>query len=351
MLYNGRRKKRKARDMNIEIVTTLVGEKLNIWQSLITSAGLSTDERCDVTALVYDGEELVAAGSREGAVLKLLAVKETRQGEDLAAKVVTALRQNAIEAGYTHLFIYTKPKNEEIFKGLFFKTIVKTDTVLLMESRAGIDRFIEKISTGVSHTPSGAIVMNANPFTKGHRYLVERARAMCERLYVFVLSEDKSEFSAADRLEMVKRGVADIDGVAVLPTGPYLVSSATFPTYFLADRDSATEARCEVDIEVFGRYFKDAFCITRRFVGTEPYSPLTARYNAALRAGLGKFGIEYIEIPRLEESGSAISASRVRDMLREGNVDAALTLLPATTIGYLAERGIIKTTETEKNDA
>ena len=331
--------------MNIEIVTTLVGEKLNIWQSLIASAGLLTDESCEVTALVYDGEELVAAGSRDGAVLKLIAVKGTRQGEDLAAKVVTALRQNAIEAGYTHLFIYTKPKNEDIFKGLFFKTIVKTETVLLMESRAGIDKFIEKISAGAPKKPSGAIVMNANPFTRGHRYLVERAREMCERLYVFVLSEDKSEFSAADRLEMVKRGVADIEGVTVLPTGPYLVSSLTFPTYFLADRDSATEARCEVDIEVFGRYFRDAFSITRRFVGTEPYSPLTARYNEALKRGLGKFGIEYIEIERLEESGAAISASRVRELIAKGDTKTAATLLPKTTLNYLFEHKLINKTE------
>ena len=337
--------------MNLELVSAPSGETYHIWQRLISGAGLSCDESTEVTALVWDGEELVAAGSRDGAVLKLIAVREDRQGEDLSATVVTALRQNATEAGYTHLFLYTKPTHEETFRGLFFKTVAKTDSVLLMESRAEIDSFIARISHGEPRGESGAIVMNANPFTRGHRYLVEQARALCERLYVFVLSEDRSEFSYADRLEMVKRGVADLDGVAVKPTGPYLVSAATFPTYFLKDRDRAPVAQCEIDIEIFATYYKEAFGITKRFVGSEPLSPLTARYNEALASGLAKRGIECIVLERLEHDGEPISASRVRKLLSEGDVAGASLLLPPSTLAYLTERGIIKNKKTEDDHA
>lgn len=53
---------------------------------------------------------------------------------------------------------------------------------------------------------SGAIVMNCNPFTKGHRYLIEQALKTVEYLYIFVVEEDKSYFKFQDRLKMVKGG-------------------------------------------------------------------------------------------------------------------------------------------------
>ena len=248
--------------------------------------------------------------------------------------MLTALRQDAFDAGHKHLFLYTKPKNKWMFGSLFFYPVAQTADVLLMENRrGGITEFLAQLPVSPCEGKVGAAVMNCNPFTRGHRYLIETAAKECDRLYVFVLSEDKSEFSAHDRMEMVKRGTADLPNVTVLPTGPYLISSATFPTYFLKEREKATQVQCRLDIEIFTKYFVPKFGITHRFVGTEPLSPMTAQYNAALKQHLTN--VELREIPRLEAEGAPVSASRVRALLKEGDFAALEALLPPTTLDYL----------------
>ena len=152
---------------------------------------------------------------------------------------------------------------------------------------------------------------------------------------MFVLSEDKGHFSAKDRMEMVKRGTAHLPNVTVLPTGPYLISSATFPTYFLKERDQADRIQCMLDIQIFGQHFAPAFSISRRYVGSEPLSPLTNRYNETLKENLPPYGIEFIQIPRLEQGATPISASAVRAALAAGDWDTVRNLVPKTTFDYL----------------
>lgn len=323
--------------MDLELISRPTGRKKALWQELLRAASLEADEGVERTLLVWDGDELVATGSRQDNILKCIAVSEERQGEGLTATVLTALRQDAFEAGHRHLFLYTKPKNKWMFSSLFFYPVAQTAEVLLMENRrGGITEFLAQLPVTPCEGRVGAAVMNCNPFTRGHRYLIETAARECDRLYVFVLSEDKSEFSAQDRMELVKRGTADLPNVTVLPTGPYLISSATFPTYFLKDRESATRVQCRLDIEIFTKHFVPKFGITHRYVGTEPLSPMTAQYNEALKQYLTN--VELREIPRLESGGAPVSASRVRALLKEGNTEALKALLPDTTVAYLNSR-------------
>ena len=243
-----------------------------------------------------------------------------------------------METGLRHLFLYTKPQNERMFSSLFFYPIAQTGQVLLMENRKdGIKEFLSHCPVAEGNGTVGAAVMNCNPFTLGHQYLVETAAKQCDRLYIFVLSEDKSRFSAADRLEMVCLGTAHLSNVTVLPTGPYLISSATFPTYFLKDREQAGEVQCLLDIEVFSKHYAPHFGITRRFVGTEPLSPMTGQYNEALKAHLPEQGIAVTEIPRLETNDAPISATAVRKALDEGT--DFRHLVPDTTYQYLIQGG------------
>ena len=322
--------------MDIELVGRLTGARKEKWKAFLSRAGLEADEQVEATVLVWDDGELIATASRMGNLLKCIAVDDLRQGEGLTATLLTQLRQDAFSHGHSHLFLYTKPKNEFMFSSLFFYPIAKTDTVLLMENkRSGITDFLSRLPDGQPGCTVGAAVMNCNPFTKGHRYLIETAARECDRLYVFVLSEDKSEFSAKDRMEMVRLGTADLPNVTVLPTGPYLISSATFPTYFLKDRDSAEQVHCLLDIEIFTRYYAPKFGITRRYVGTEPLSPMTNQYNEALKAHLPQRGIALHEIPRLELEDTPISASAVRAHLQKGELEALEALLPKTTYEYL----------------
>lgn len=324
--------------MHIELTTALGTTQLDAWTSLLRKEGLESDNNIESTVLVWDQDVLVATGSRQANLLKCIAVDDAYQGEGLTATVLTHLRQDAFRAGHDHLFLYTKPKNRYMFQSLFFYPIAETKDVLLMENRQnGIGDFLHSLPVAATNGTVGAAIMNCNPFTKGHRYLIETAAKECDRLYVFVLSEDKSEFSFADRLEMVKRGTADLTNVTILPTGPYLISSATFPTYFLKDREQAETVHCLLDIAVFAQYYTPKFGITRRYVGTEPLSPMTAQYNAALKDHLPPNGIELREIPRLEQAGTPVSASAVRKLLDSKQFDALKTLVPDTTYTYLTK--------------
>ena len=321
--------------MDIELTYGLRGQKLTAWQALLQQAGLTPDMDWETTVLIWDGGELIAAASRMGNLLKCIAVDDGHQGEGLTATLLTHLRQDAFQAGHSHLFLYTKPKNREMFSSLFFYPIAETADVLLMENKEnGIDQFLETLPDDLCGGTVGAVVMNCNPFTKGHRYLIEAAARECLRVYVFVLSEDKSQFSAADRLEMVKRGTEDIPNVKVLPTGPYLISSATFPTYFLKDREGAEQVHCLLDIDIFCKYYAPRLGISRHYVGTEPLSPMTARYNEALKANLPQKGIQVREIPRLEV-GVPVSASAVRKALETGDEKTLSEMLPKSTYDYL----------------
>ncbi|MBE6959055.1 MAG: [citrate (pro-3S)-lyase] ligase [Ruminococcaceae bacterium] len=324
--------------MDIALHSPLKGPKRNIWRNFLERVGLSADETVDSTVLVWDEETLVATGSRQDNLLKCIAVAPDRQGEGLLATVLTALRQDAFRAGFDHLFLYTKPVNANLFAPLFFYPVAATGDVLLMEDRQnGIHDFLAAIPKTSAETV-GAVVMNCDPFTLGHLYLIETAAKSCEHLYVFVLSEDKGCFPAADRLELVKRGTAHIPNVTVCPTGPYLISSATFPTYFLKDRDQATQIHCQLDLEIFTRHFAPVLGITRRFVGTEPLSVMTNQYNDVLKATLPTYGITVTEIPRLTVSDVPISAGAVRAAWCVQDWQLLEKLVPETTLAYLKNR-------------
>lgn len=328
--------------MNVEIITKPRGAKLTAWQALLNDSGLAIGEPLDRVVLVWDADELIATAARKENIFKYIAVKSDRQGEDLTATVISALRSDAFSEGYRHLFLYTKPENERIFSSLFFYPVAATDKVLLMEDRQnGISDFISSINTAKRCGKNGALVMNCNPFTLGHQCLIEEAAKRCDHVFVFVLSEDKSRFKAIDRMAMVKLGTSHLENVTVLPTGPYLISSATFPSYFLKERDSANEIQCLLDVEIFANYFAPAFSITGRFVGTEPFSPLTEKYNRVLAEHLPQKGIQLIEIDRKTTNGTAISASLVRDYMDRGDIDALTAFLPQTTLDYLIQNNLI----------
>ncbi len=321
--------------MDIALTTGLRPRQKAEWAALLKRCGLVPDENTEATVLIYDEEgELAAAASRQENLLKCIAVDSRYQGEGLTATLLTQLRQDAFRNGHKHLFLYTKPKNKLQFSSLFFYPVAQTGDVLLMESQArGIQSFLSSLPGEKKDGTIGAAVMNCNPFTRGHRYLIETASRECDQVYIFVLSEDKSQFSAADRMAMVKLGTADLPNVTVLPTGPYLISSATFPTYFLKERDRAADIHCQLDVEIFLQHFVPRFGINRRYVGTEPLSPMTAAYNEILKAALPPRGVELREVPRLEVDSQPVSATAVRGCGKDS--EALKALVPETTWQYM----------------
>lgn len=186
----------------------------------------------------------------------------------------------------------------------------------------------------------GAIVMNANPFTRGHAFLVREALRRCDFLYVFILDEDASLFSFADRLAMARAALEGERRVAVVPGGRLILSSATMPEYF--DKDNLQHIRLDAgrDLELFAETVAPLLGIGKRFAGEEPFCRLTRQYNAAMRAILPRHGIEFVELPRhAAPDGRIISASALRRALKYGDLAQLEQLAPPTTLEYLRDHG------------
>jgi [citrate (pro-3S)-lyase] ligase len=312
------------------------GAALDALCAFLESCGLAYDENVEFSVLVTEGGLICGAGSLDGTVLKCLAVSPDFQGEGVAATVVTELVKYAVEKGRSHLFLFTKPAHEPLFSSLGFYAIAKTSFTLLMENRKdGIANFIATLKKaprgrGGART-AGCVVAHCNPLTKGHLYLFEKAAACVDVLHVFILSENRGAFSPEVRRSLVEQSVGHLGNVIVQPTGPYLVSAATFPDYFLQKSPSPAAANGELDLTLFAERLAPPLGITHRFVGSEPYSAVTADYNRQMHEVLPRYGIEVTEFPRLELEGEAVSASRVRALLQEGRKDAVRGLVPDAT--------------------
>jgi [citrate (pro-3S)-lyase] ligase len=185
---------------------------------------------------------------------------------------------------------------------------------------------------------AGAVVMNCNPFTLGHRYLVERAAHEVDILYVFVVEEDRSFFPFEDRFRLVEEGLSDLKNVKALRGGKFIISTVTFPEYFAKDSAREVAIDASLDLELFVRYIAPVLGIETRFAGSEPLDPVTAQYNRAMREKLPSRGVRFVEFERILNEGEPISASRVRALLEEKNFNAVRALTPDVTYNYLARK-------------
>ncbi|MBP3652034.1 MAG: [citrate (pro-3S)-lyase] ligase [Clostridia bacterium] len=321
--------------MYLETGSPMRGTMLSRLKAFLKDCGLTYDEGVDFSCALIEDDEIIAAGSLEVATLKCIAVSPLHQGEDLTSRLITELRREAFSRGHDHLMLFTKPGNQFMFREFGFYPVYRTSGCLLMENkRDGLQSYIASLDAPHGGT-IGAIVGNFNPFTLGHRYLIETAAGQCDHLHVFVLSERKSAFTPEVRMELARAACADIKNISFHFTGPYLVSTATFPSYFIKDKAQVGGIHCGLDVGVFAERIAPALGVTRRFLGTEPICPVTRFYNEQMKALLPGHGIEVIEIPRREAQGEAVSASRVRALLQEKNFAAIRPLVPETTYDYL----------------
>ena len=318
-----------------------------------------------------DGDEILAGGGLDGNVIKCVAVSESARSEGLMNILVSRLIAIAREEGRESVKAFTKPENEGIFKSLGFGLLASAPKAILMENgRGGLPEYKKYLASLARPGRNGAIVMNANPFTKGHRYLVEQAASQVDNLYVIVVKEDRSRFPYVERKAMIEAGCAGLDNVVVCEGSDYAISAATFPTYFLKKLDDATDTQIALDLDLFVNHIAKPLGVTVRFAGSEPEDALTRRYNelmaeilpgtsvavvrqahqpdselvkgSALRQA--RRPIDFIEIPRLEQNGNPISATSLRRALDKGNLKEAMEYIPKSTVPYLvadlAERAL-----------
>lgn len=329
-------------------------------EGFLQANGLRYDDVDYYAALVDESsDEIVAGGGLKGGVIKCVAVADGHKGEAVANQIVSHLIAKANAVGHQCVKLFTKPQNRPLFESLSFRFLAEAPEAILMETGVGgIAKYSEelrakseecncyllagrnsvevdstKLSVDTVKWSVGVIVMNCNPFTLGHRYLIERSSELVERLYVVVVREDCSMFSYSERKAMVNQGVKDLGNVVVVDGSDYAVSATTFPTYFLKRISDATDTQILLDLDIYLRHIAPALGANVRFVGSEPTDPLTRRYNELMRQQLGDDHI--CEIPRMEKYGSVVSASRVRRAIEANSLWQAIELVPSSTIPYI----------------
>ncbi|HWS29789.1 MAG TPA: [citrate (pro-3S)-lyase] ligase [Clostridia bacterium] len=302
-------------------------------KEFLISRGLTMEDQPDYTVvLTNETGSIAATGSLCGAVVKYVAVADEATGEGACATVLSELVSYAYRSGNTHLFLFTKPENERMFSSLGFYEMAKTKDALMMENKKdGLSRFLAELEHGELKN-AGAVVVNCNPLTNGHLYLMETALKQCSELHVFVVSEDRSEFPADVRYDLVKRGTEHMKNLYVHHGGRYIVSSATFPAYFLKDKNRTEDIKADLDLTLFGMRVASALKLKTRFVGTEPYCTVTNAYNMRMKALLPAWGVDVIEIERKDK----ISASEVRRLMHAGKLEELKPLVPQVTYDYIA---------------
>ena len=294
--------------------------------------GLRLEEVDSYCVIEGPDGEILAGGGIQKDTLKCLAVAESARSEGLLAPIVSRLLE--IGSDYPQRKVFTKPANRAIFESLGFHLVAAAPEAILLTDGKELDRYCQSLCQHSGHARAGVIVMNANPFTRGHAYLIEKALEKVDRLFVIPVREDVSRFPYAERKAMMEAATADDPRVTVLEGSEWQISALTFPTYFLKDLSTAAETQMRLDIDLFARHIAPALGISVRFVGSEPLDELTARYNALMQRILPEHGVEVIEIPRLTE-GEPVSASSVRAALDEGSFSQAAALTPSTTHPYL----------------
>lgn len=349
--------------------------------ALLEREGIHRDQHLDYTAAMLDEDyHVIATGSLFGNTLRCMAVSSDHQGESLMNAIVSHLVEVQYSRGNYHLFLYTKCDSARFFGNLGFYEITRVpeENIVFMENkRTGFQDYLAALQREtkqaeltsqaadqaeanaggpVTSHPAGAVVaaggscaagptalnlsgrvgavvMNANPFTLGHRYLVEQARAACGVLHLFMVSEDVSLVPFSVRKKLMMEGTKDIPGIVYHEAGSYIISSATFPAYFQKGDNAVIRSQAGIDAKIFTE-IAAALGITDRFVGDEPTSVVTGIYNEILSTALPEAGVACHIIPRKEADGKAISASTVRSCIHAGRLEDIRGLVPETTYRY-----------------
>ncbi|MBQ6365193.1 MAG: [Oscillospiraceae bacterium] len=307
-------------------------------KALLQSEGIHLDANLDYTCAVVDDEyNVIATGSCFKNTLRCIAVSHDHQGEGLMNTVVSHLIGIQYQRGNVRLYLYTKCGSAKYFAELGFHEIVqiKDELVFMENSSSGFSRYLSCLRQERKEGASVAsVVMNANPFTSGHRYLIEQAARNNDIVHLFIISEDASLFPFAVRKKLILAGIADLPNVAVHESGPYIISNATFPSYFQRDEESVIRGHALLDLSIFTQ-IAATLGITVRYVGEEPHSIVTGIYNEIMQKELPSNGIRCVVVPRKKIDGMPISASAVRKALHDGDLSLVEKLVPETTYRFL----------------
>jgi len=320
------------------VTALLSNDDLSQARALLQACGLRYEPPFDDLVGVIESGRLVAVGARDGRVLKMLAVTPELPGDALLGEVLDALVDLGLQEGFDSCLVFAAPELTASFQALGCNLLAASAQSALLEYGDGLRHYLARHQRLVTPGDHGAVVATCNPFTFGHRHLIEQAAACVEQLYLFVVRRERSLFPFEHRFRMAREGTCDLPNVTLLDTCCYAVSSAGFPTYYLKEGDPGGAVQMELDLLLFASRIAPHFRIGRRFVGSPPPSPGTARYHAAMHRILPAFGIGVTELERVGAGGAASSAAGVRERLARGEAEGLATLVPESTRQFLLSR-------------
>ena len=307
------------------------------WIKLLEQEGIKSEKTIEEAFGIYVDDKLVATAARFRNIIKCVAIDSDYRGSSLFNELISSVYNEVVYAGYTTCYVYTKESTKNAFTHVGFKQIEHVDNKLYFMENAvnGFDQYLDELAKSKTNKKNVAsVVMNANPFTKGHLYLITQASLENDVVHLFVLSEDVSDFSTEQRTMLVRKGTAHLKNVIIHPTSNYMVSAATFPSYFLKEDDDTTEIQARLDARIFKNHISPVLGLTIRYVGSEPFSFATNIYNSALQKEFnGSLKLKIIDRIGVEEE--IISASKVRKLLSLGKIEEALKYVPPTTCEFL----------------
>jgi len=311
------------------------------WQNFLIDRGIKNFEDSelnplDITMAMYENGKIVGTGSIAGDVIKYVAVQETviSNHSTLFNQLMTKLENfMAVEQRF-HQFVFTKPIYQKSFAYIGFKTLAECEQGILLEK--GLPDIKDYLATiPLPKTPIkkvASVVINANPFTNGHRFLIETASKNNQLVYVFVLNQEASLFRTDERIDLVKMGVQDLSNVVVVSGGAYVISYLTFPAYFLKSNDTAIDYQTTLDVRLFKNKIASALGINSRYVGSEPLSYTTNLYNNKLISELNpEIAVHVIQRKQVEDGLGIISARTVREAIGKGDEVVWQKMVPETT--------------------
>lgn len=308
---------------------------------LLLSQGIKRDACLDYSCGIFDDMgRLIATGSCYDNTMRCFAVSSTHRGQGLLNLIVTHLIEFQYERGNTRLFVYTKHQSADFFHSLGFYEIARTDDDLIFmeNSRTGFSAYLANLEKSRKTAKKiAAIVINANPFTLGHQYLLSQASAENDYVHLFIISDDCSLIPYDVRKKLIIDGSRQFSNIIYHDTGSYIISRATFPSYFQKDKTAVISGQAHLDLFIFCK-IAERLGITARYVGQEPNSIVTGIYNQIMKEELPCHGISCVELPRLSYQGKAISASEVRLAIKKGNIHQLKALVPESTYQFFSSR-------------
>ncbi|WP_342269301.1 hypothetical protein [Spiroplasma endosymbiont of Aspidapion aeneum] len=332
-----------SNNFEIEELDLTNSQKYNELSEFLLRFDLKIDN-IDYTIVFRDDNNIIATVSKYGNLIKCSAICEKYTGRNLLNTLITKMFYKINEEGYDCSFLITKISNKSKFEQIGLYKVYQNDNIIFFtnnyEKLKKYERYLFDISKKNDREKAAAVVVNANPLSKGHDYLINTAATQNELVYIIPVYEDVSFFTYKERVEMIRNSIKKYDNVYLLEGSEFLISKSTFPSYFLNQEKEIVEEQSKLDAGLFWQIYCKNLNIVNRYVGEEPFSRTTNIYNYVLEEFLKSKKIKLNIIKRLEVDGKPISASQIREAILNQDIELLKKYCLDTNIDFISSKEI-----------